>query len=134
MMALTLWRPWDLLIACGIKTIENRSWEPRGRLQVGDVFVIHAGKTFDPNCIPMAQRLGVPLTVFEGQQVQSAVVAVVRYAGVVTESNDVWFFGPYGWVLKDAVAMQRPVPCKGAMGLWDLPWNVEAEVRSQCKL
>jgi hypothetical protein len=38
-----------------------------------------------------------------------------------------WFFGPYGWLMPERVAIE-PVPCRGAQGLWKLPPDVEAEV------
>ena len=36
----------------------------------------------------------------------------------VTVSGNVWFGGPYGFVLKDAVAYDEPIPCKGALGFF----------------
>ena len=42
-----------------------------------------------------------------------------------------WFFGPVGYVLRDVVALPEPVPCKGALGFWRLPTDVERAVRGQ---
>jgi hypothetical protein len=42
-----------------------------------------------------------------------------------------WFFGPVGYVLRDVVALPRPVPCKGMLGLWTLPALVELDVIGQ---
>jgi hypothetical protein len=130
--ALTLHKPWGLLIAKGIKKIENRTWSPEGRLRHGDWFAIHNGKKYDERCSPMAQSLGLPLDLFLGSppaNTESAIVAVVRYAGVVAESRDPWFFGPCGWVLDQAVEI-APVPCKGAQGLWPVPPDVAEKVRA----
>lgn len=44
------------------------------------------------------------------------------------EPRDPWFCGPVGWYLRDVVAI-KPVPCKGAQGLWSLPPEVLADVR-----
>ena len=60
-----------------------------------------------------------------------AVVAVVRLAGVVTESEDPWYAGRYGWLLADRQRLVEPVPCRGRQGLWTLPADVEAQVREQ---
>lgn len=130
--ALTLWRPWTVLIARGIKRIENRPWEPAGQLSPGEWFAVHAGKKFDDDCIPMAQRLGVGLDVFAQAaiRVQGAIVAVCRYDGYVTESKDPWFFGPYGWVLGETVAVE-PLECKGAQGLWHVPAALLPELRAR---
>lgn len=42
-----------------------------------------------------------------------------------------WFQGPWGWVLKDVIALPRPVPCRGERGLWALPHEVANDVLAQ---
>lgn len=42
-----------------------------------------------------------------------------------------WFFGPVGFVLRDVRAVATPVPCKGALGFWQLPGDVERAVVEQ---
>ena len=134
MLALTLWRPWPTLIGRGIKKIENRPWAPGARLWEGARFAIHAGKGWDERCQPMAERLGVPASVFDGsEKLQCAVVAVVTFAGLMTSSNDPWFFGPFGWILEEPFVLPRPVACPGMQKLWQLPPTVEAEVLAQCQ-
>jgi hypothetical protein len=130
LIALTLHRPWPILIARGIKQIENRTWSPEPRLQGGEWFAIHAGKKYDDRCTPMAQRLGVDLDVFFDKKLgaEGAIVAVALYGGTVTGSDDPWFFGPVGWLLPKVVAID-PVPCKGAQGLWPVPPAVAEQVR-----
>lgn len=127
MKALTLWRPWEILVVSGIKRVENRPWSPGKRLAVGERFAIHAGQKWDVSCIPMAQRLGIPFALFGGKYYPQSIVGVVTFLGCVEESDDPWFFGPFGWLLADPVAFD-PVPCRGAQGLWALPVEVEAEV------
>lgn len=131
LLALTLWRPWPILIALGIKKIENRPWRPEPRLQPGEWFAIHGGKKYDPDCSPMAVRLGVDYGVFFDASLgaESAIVAVARFAGVVTESQDPWFFGPFGWVL-DQVVPIGPLICKGAQGLWRVPDEIAERCRA----
>lgn len=134
LLALTLHRPWSLLMARGIKTIENRKWSPGPRLQAGEWFALHAGKTWDPECIPTAQRLGVPIEIFKSGNVhESAIVAVARFKRVVTESTDPWFWGPFGWVL-DPIVELSPIACQGAQGLWVVPADVAAQVRAAFRL
>ena len=36
-----------------------------------------------------------------------------------------------GWELDDVVALARPVPCKGLLGLWEMPESVERAVREE---
>lgn len=123
LLGLTLHKPWGILIARGIKRIENRTWSPEPRLQPGEWFAIHNGKKYDERCSPMAQRLGVDLDLFLGEPpagTESAIVAVAQYGGVVTASEDPWFFGPFGWVLTKVVEIP-PIACRGAQGLWPVP-------------
>lgn len=42
-----------------------------------------------------------------------------------------WWLGPIGWRLKDAIKLSEPVPCRGMLGCWTLPPDVEALVRVQ---
>lgn len=37
----------------------------------------------------------------------------------------------YGWLLEDARELPEPIPCKGALGLWTVPPEIEARVRAQ---
>lgn len=39
-----------------------------------------------------------------------------------------WAFGPWAWLLGDVRQLPAPVPCKGALGLWRVPADVEAAV------
>jgi hypothetical protein len=132
LLGLTLHRPWPILIAKGIKRIENRTWSPEPRLQPGEWFAIHAGKTYDDTCSPMAQRLGVDMEVFFDKKLgtESAIVCIAQYGGVVTKSDDPWFFGPpsLGWLLPKVVAID-PIPCKGHQSLWDVPDDIAEQCR-----
>lgn len=47
-----------------------------------------------------------------------AIVGSVELCGTVTASDSPWFFGPYGIKLANPVALPKPVPCKGALGLF----------------
>ncbi len=45
-----------------------------------------------------------------------------------------WLFGPYGWVVRDTVALKAPIPAKGNRGLWSLSDEQEHQVREQERL
>lgn len=53
MKALTLYQPWASLIACGVKTIETRSWATNYR----GLIAIHAAKTVPPRWWPQGNAL-----------------------------------------------------------------------------
>lgn len=42
-----------------------------------------------------------------------------------------WYMGQVGWVLDEVVTLPKPVPCRGAQGLWTLPADVESAVLAQ---
>lgn len=42
-----------------------------------------------------------------------------------------WFFGPVGYVLRDVVALPKPVPCRGWQGFWTLAPELERAVMEQ---
>lgn len=143
-MALTLWQPWAGIVAAGIKRVENRDWAPP-RWLVGQQFAIHAGKRWDDEGATFCAKVmdwgpnpaWPPLA-----QVRGAVIAVATLAGCAFhdygllagfEDQAPWFFGPYGWLLRDVVAIE-PVPCRGFQKLWALPAAVEAEVRRRVEV
>ncbi len=149
MLALTLKHPWAYAIAhCG-KRIENRSWKPRfSSLSKGDWFCIHGGRKPTGAAIidMMAEVEGIAeFLTPEGEQpdwhpilgldldilAPEGIVAVCKYDGFVTKSDDPWFGGPIGWLLTDVWALPEPVPCRGAQGLWSLPDDVYRAVREQ---
>jgi len=42
-----------------------------------------------------------------------------------------WFFGPVGYLTREAVAIAKPVPCRGQLGFWTLPDDVCNAVTAQ---
>lgn len=150
MKALTLKQPWAWAVACAGKDVENRSWRPPDSL-LGQRIAIHAGLSFDHDGDLAICHLAPPNVAIPGpaDHVRGAVVAVATLAGWVrgdgqfylmrgvdtflpiASSRSPWFFGLYGWMLIDVVALPEPVPCKGAQGLWDLPPDIEQAVLRQ---
>lgn len=149
MRALTLWRPWPWAIFHGgvwAKRIENRPWKPWASI-IGQRIGLHAGKKFDFDAVELI--LAKTIRCLEGHEHDPLPVAahdegligVVTVRGFVSDPWDVaveagqgqerWFFGPYGWVLDDVVALGKPISIRGAQGLWELPAWAEQAVRAQ---
>lgn len=42
-----------------------------------------------------------------------------------------WYFGPVGYVLRDARALGEPVRCRGGLSNWEMPECVAVRVSSQ---
>lgn len=145
MKAITLKHPWPWAVCVLNKRIENRTWEPWPKqLKIGDWLAIHGGKwpTSQNEIGGIEDEANDLANDFKDRDFArnlhladvkacSGIVAVCKFGGVVTESDDPWFEGPFGWLLNDLVVLRKPVPCKGAQGLWDLPEDVLEAVRSE---
>ena len=110
MKALTLRQPYASLVARDQKQYETRSWSTSYR----GLLAVHAGKYDD--------GWGDDLP-------RGAIVAVVNLAnvhhtdGLLALSKwerEVGDFSPgrYAWELTDVVKLDKPIPCRGAQGLW----------------
>ncbi len=125
MVALTLTRPWSLVVALGLKDIENRTWEPPATLlKPSDWFAIHAGKGWDEHCISFCTSRGVSIDVFNQRaiSVMGAIIAVARYGGCSKSSESRWWMGApqLVWKIDEVVAIE-PVHCRGYQKLWHVP-------------
>lgn len=131
--ALSIKQPWLFCILHAGKTVENRTWAPP-TWAIGTRIALHASKKDDEYTV--ASRLaGENLTRYALNMPRGAVVATAVIAGWIDADGQVssrdlldfesgWFFGPVGWVLRDVHALSRPIPCKGALGLWKVPLEI----------
>ena len=140
--AITLWPEWAWAICHLGKRVENRTWHPPREL-IGRRLAIHAGAHVGgrkgsaataegrTDLGLMALRAGWVLLrsgVFQHREtaeevvfrpVTSAVVAVATLTGVDDEDRTPWDVpGDWHWRLDDVVVLDRPVPMRGAQGLW----------------
>lgn len=133
--ALTLWQPWADLIVDGIKPVENRGWAPPQRL-IGQAIVIHAGKTYDHDCAldcsegVYGERVQVKpkSSIVLGAMVGIATIDRVTEKRTELLSESPWYFGPFGWWLRDVVKFKLPIHYKGAQGLWRVEGVLRAAV------
>lgn len=145
--AITLAQPWPrmMLLPEAPKRIENRDWPPPRRL-IGKHIALHGGR--GPKGQADQARLREELDEinlqiwgteadpeeWEGERILdwcvSGIYAVARLTQVVQRSDDPWFFGPFGWVLEDFVAID-PVPCRGKQGLWKVEGDLLDTVRER---
>jgi hypothetical protein len=131
MKALSIMQPWAWLIVNGHKSIENRSW----RCHIRGPILIHAGKKLDKDAASDLVDGIHPVTgcdIVNGRADDITAPAAWELGGIVgeaeivdciTASDDEWFCGPFGIVLRNA----RPLlfrPCKGALGFFVPDWSV----------
>ncbi|MGV9536576.1 ASCH domain-containing protein [Streptosporangium sandarakinum] len=129
MRAITVKQPWAWAITHGGKDIENRTWNTlhRGPL------AIHAGARWDGE--DAVARVFELTGAYVLKTTTSAVVAVVDLIDVC-EVDDcqcgTWAIRfQRHWKLANPRPLAEPVPCRGRLGLWSLPEDVEAAVRDQ---
>ncbi len=131
--------PWSGLIMYGGKTHENREWPCRVRGQIA----IHASSKPGPGDLVDALDLYKSIS---GKEMSSevervwwghiicapgAILGVVDIVGCVTESDSPWFFGKYGFELANPRPLRRPIPCRGHLGFWDVPEDIEQRIVSE---
>lgn len=125
---LTISQPWAAAIVWGSKRIENREWRVSNS-HIGEFIAIHAGKKIDNHWETDHFIWDVMVCEFGRDKiVTSAIVGIAVLDGFVEASDDPWFFGPWGWKLREVTPI-KPVRCSGKQGLWSLPPDVLGQVR-----
>lgn len=110
-----------LFINAGIrpKVVENRDWTTRYR---GPLF-IHASKACEEDALDYWERRCPELRAIVPQDpkdyVRGAIIGRAALVDVVSESDDPWFCGEYGFVLADAYPIE-PVTLRGQLKLFDV--------------
>jgi hypothetical protein len=150
--ALTIRQPWASAITFGDKRVENRTKPTTYR----GLLAIHAGLTVDWDAAEKAWPaaglapyvFGAPRSAWTASLPLGAVIAVAELAGC-HDDGAATCLKPHGrrgglvmcspwargfswhWELGAVRPLGTPVPCKGALGLWRLPEDVEKAVRAQ---
>jgi len=101
--ALSIKQPYPHHIFHDGKDVENRDWPTRGRGWI----LIHAGKKKDED----------PELIAEHNMPLGGIVGAARITDCVTEMDSQWFFGKFGFVLRDAFPLPL-IPCKGQLGFY----------------
>lgn len=149
---LSLMQPWTSLVALGHKRFETRSWTTNCR----GWLALHASKGYPVWAQEMTDLPEFTAVLPNAPMVTGAIIAVVRLTDVIS-TNDItrddtiaapaqragtWFFpstellfGDYSpnrfaWRLEDVVQVE-PIPCRGALGLWPLPPDIESRVLAE---
>lgn len=136
MKALTIQQPWAWAIIRGGKSVENRStrWQYRGPL------AIHAGKGWagDDALAKVDQLTDAPINT--GGFILGAIIGVVDLIDVHHSLSNACTCGSNPWAERAVNASGyypihlvlanprpvRPIPCKGALGLWTVPDDIAA--------
>jgi hypothetical protein len=114
--ALSIKQPYPHHIFHDGKDVENRDWPTKGR----GWFIIHAGVS-KSELAPSQYDLP-----------RGGVVGIARIVDCVTAMDSDWFFGKFGFVLADAMPLPL-IPCRGALGFFKLPPEVNQQVAAALK-
>lgn len=131
MKALSIRQPWAWLILNAGKDIENRDWPTpfRGR------FLIHAGKGMTreeyengaETYWAIAHKLMPHFRTLE----RGGIVGTAVLTACVRKSPSPWFFGDYGFELRDAAPVPFR-PYKGMLGFFEVPDDDANRVADRC--
>lgn len=126
MLCLSVRQPWAWAIIHGGKDVENRDWPTKVRGRV----LIHAGKgigldEYSLAAAVVAGRTGVTVPP-RAELTLGAILGSVEIVDCVESSDSPWFFGDYGFVLRDPRPLATPLPWRGSLGFFnvDLPKGV----------
>jgi hypothetical protein len=99
--ALSIKQPYPHHIIYDGKDVENRDWPTKGR----GWFLMHAGVSKSELA---DSQMHLP---------RGGIVGMARIVDCVTEWPSRWFFGKFGFVLRDAFALPL-IPCRGQLGFF----------------
>lgn len=126
MKALSIRQPWTWAILHAGKDVENRDWSTLFR----GVIAVHAAKgmTYEERLwasMDIEERSGLRPPAWPMLKLRGCIVGTVEIVDCVRESNSPWFQGEYGLVLRNPQPLVKPIYCKGALGFWDVPEEIE---------
>jgi hypothetical protein len=132
MKALSIRQPWAWAILHAGKDIENRDWPTR----FTGTIAIHAAKglTKDEHLLASMQIeeiTGLRPSAFPMLKERGFIVGVADIVGCVKDSNSDWFYGEYGFLLERVAVLPSPIYCKGALGFWEVPADIERQIKEQ---
>lgn len=96
------------------KDVENRDWPTKGR----GWFIVHAGVSKSEIDKGDDRQMAMP---------RGGVVGMARIVDCVREMDSQWFYGKFGFVLRDAFPLPL-IPCRGALMFFNLEPDVNRQV------
>jgi hypothetical protein len=140
MKAISLYNPYAVAIALGLKKIETR---PRRTHFRGDLVICSAKRPMNSDGFELADSFkiheselvyGYALCVVDLYECIPAVVALTALRGVSAESEIAlgdYSHGRYAWLTRNCRKLKVPVPVIGHQGFWNLPAETVADIKAQ---
>jgi len=148
MKALSFKQPWGSLVVSGLpvfdsvqheggktshveyngrvllKDIENRNWPLPKWFEVPQRIYVHASKGEDKEALEWLLSKGLPampvLMMFSDSIPKGAIIGEIDIVDCVKESKSPWFVGKYGFVLANPELYEKPIPCRGKLGFFEI--------------
>lgn len=125
MKAISIRQPWAWGIIYAGKNVENRDWFTRVRGRV----LVHAAKgmtkdEYEDTCEFFDRIIGKaapPMAVLQF----GGIIGSVEIVDCVQHSESPWFFGKYGFMLRDPKPLPF-VPFRGSLGFFEVPDHLMA--------
>lgn len=145
MKCISLWQPWATLIAIGAKTIETRSWywAYRGPLaihaskgglsksefyetcELSEIKYALAAAGIDPKQMPRGAIVAtcnmVDCVRFARPGVMMGEKQAYPMAGQLEQAFGDYTIGRFGFMLRDIVRIEQPIPFVGKQGPFEVP-------------
>jgi len=136
MKAISLWQPWAQLCVLGEKRIETRGYKTnvRGRVAIHAAmkplqittelrpFFFQHGLSFFQRGAKMPSGLALGAIVGTVEIIDCVPLAELvggPYDTPKERASGDWSEGRWGWILRDPVCFEAPVPAKGRQGFWN---------------
>ncbi len=117
-LALSIRQPWAWAIMHAGKGVENRDWATKYRGQI----CIHAAKACSKKdyleAVEFIQSIGIEWPLDVNTLDRGGIIGTAELVDCVSASESPWFFGKYGFVLKNPKATQF-IPVNGKLGFFD---------------
>ena len=160
MKALTLTQPWATLVALGAKQMETRSWSTKYRgafaIHAAHYFLQEAKDLVftEPFYSALNRQIDERHSEFPALPC-GAIIAVCELVDCIRVLDKQVFFGVradsivrlppdepecslgnyspgrYAWILTNIRAMNKPIPAKGTLSLWEMSPNLVKQIEAQ---
>jgi len=123
MKGLTIREPWATLIIEGYKEYEFRSWKTNYRGKI----LIHAGKTLEKNMSTRFEKYNLKYNcgyIIGEATITDCKLVDEKFSKQLNRLNSVVYTNSnhietYAWKLENIKKYDKPIPCKGKLGLWN---------------
>lgn len=128
MKALTIKEPWATLIIEGYKKYEFRSWKTNYRGKI----LIHAGLSLEKNMIEIFEKYDLDYKfgyIIGEAEIVDCILVDEKFNEKLSKINPLVYgkinhMETYGWKLENVKKYDKPIPCKGKLGLWNYEGDI----------